>query len=165
MLILFERRLFHLERSSRGGRKEGGSLGGYGSNRFSSGDEGTDNFRRGGRGGGGGGRGGGSSWSSDGSRTGGSSWSSGGSRSGGSDWLIGDRQTSRFSSSGNRDRLLVDGVVEVGTIVALAKGCGCRRLAVASDATCRCAFSHVKKSRKIGVSLPVASLKVKWVKM
>ncbi|GJW67751.1 hypothetical protein Tco_0122175 [Tanacetum coccineum] len=136
------------ERSSRGGRREGGSRGGYGSNRFSSGDEGTDNFRRGGRGGGGSGRGGDSSWSSDGSRTSGSSWSSGGSRTGGSDWLIGDRQTSRFSSTKNRDRLLVDRVVEVRTIVAPAKGCGCRRLAAASDATCRCAFSHGKKKQE-----------------
>ncbi|KAJ0916191.1 putative RNA helicase transcription factor interactor and regulator CCHC(Zn) family [Helianthus annuus] len=82
---------FSNERRSRGGRREGGSSGsrgGWGGNsRFSSGDEGDNNFRRGGRSGG---------------RGGGSSWSSGGSRSGGSDWLISDRR--RAPSSGNRDR-------------------------------------------------------------
>ncbi|KAJ0780950.1 putative RNA helicase transcription factor interactor and regulator CCHC(Zn) family [Helianthus annuus] len=82
---------FSNERSSRGGRRESGSSGsrgGWGGNsRFSSGDEGDNNFRRGGRSGG---------------RGGGSSRSSGGSRSGGSDWLISDRR--RAPSSGNRDR-------------------------------------------------------------
>ncbi|KAI7757059.1 hypothetical protein M8C21_021041 [Ambrosia artemisiifolia] len=87
----FYGRFSNRERSSRGGRRDSGSSdsrGGWGGNsRFSLGDEGDNNVRRGGRSGG---------------RGGSSSWSSGGSRSGGSDWLISDRR--RTPSSGSRDR-------------------------------------------------------------
>ncbi|KAD5317864.1 hypothetical protein E3N88_17810 [Mikania micrantha] len=85
----FYGRFSNRERSSRGGRREGGGSSGSrgswgGGSRFSLGDA-VDNFRQGSRSGGG------------------SSWSSGGSKNSRSDWLIGDRRHTP-SSSGNWDR-------------------------------------------------------------